>query len=101
MLGLASLFYLQEYWGVRQIKKQIAAVQYYEFKILHNTEVNWFQRFAILLKLINLIKTAKESHSDIHKASFSTFNAKIGRVLGSQSMFEFPWKIVILVDFEP
>ena len=47
-----------------------------------------FQRSTIPLKLIILIKTAKESHSDIHNASFGTLKAKIDRPHSSQSMFE-------------
>ena len=52
-----------------------------------------FERSAILLKMIMLIKTAKESHSAIHYASFGTLKINIGRLYSSQSMFKFPWNL--------
>ena len=68
--------------------------QYYESKVLHNTE-----RFTIPLKLVVLIKTAKGSHSAIHNASFGTLKAKMGRLYSSQSI-GISLKIVILVNSE-
>ena len=47
---------------------------------LKQPDLNVFQRFSIPLKLIILIKTAKERHSVIHNVSFGTFEANIGRL---------------------
>ena len=56
-----------------------------------------FQRSTVTLKLIILlvilIKTVRESRSSIHNASFCTCNVKIGRLCSSQLMFEFIWKM--------
>ena len=60
------------------VKRNIAPCrlrQYYESKVLHNTEVTWFSTFRHSPKSD---RNCKKSHSAIHNASFGTFKAKIG-----------------------
>ena len=46
----------------------IRSRQYYEFKVLHNTKNDHFEDFL------------KEFRSPVHKTSFDTFGAKLGRL---------------------
>ena len=62
------------------LKPPYRSRQYYESKLLHMTEVNWFSTAHSSLKKIVLVKSLTECLSHIQYASFHTLKAKIGRL---------------------
>ena len=61
--------------------------QYYESKVLHNTEVAWFLTACCSLKMQLFIQNVAECRSPIQHASFDTFKAEIGQLFVPQSTF--------------
>ena len=64
-------------------------LQYYESKVLHNTEVAWFSTEHHSLKITSLIQTVKKHRSPVQSASFDTFKTEISLLFTPQSKFWF------------